>query len=310
KELGTVSNGNVGARGFARANIADFGGASGLDSGDLRHQFVTRLHLLAVDGNDGVASLQASLVGRAIGGNVSDGYAARDSINAGHRRIRDGVELHANRTTRNLVVRSDQLVVNLHHGIGRHREADALVSSATGVNGSVDADHLARHVHQRTARVAGIDGSVGLDERLKLPVGNDIAALGGDDTGGDRLIETEWASHRKHPVADRHAVRIAQLRGGQRLLGINLDDREIGFLVNPDHDGVVGNGRGIVHELDADSVGFFDHVIVGNDVALGIDDDAGTQGTFAKVVGTLTLVRTALATLPSLSAKKAVEEIL
>ena len=51
-------------------------------------------------------------------------------------------------------------------------------------------------------------------------------------------------------------------------------------------------------------------MIVGNDVALGIDDDAGTQGTFAKVVGTLTLVRTALATLPTLSAKKAVEEIL
>src|ERR1019366_10190564 len=100
-------------------------------------------------------------------------------------------------------------------------EADALVSSSTGVDGRIDADPLARHVHQRTTRVAGIDGRVGLDERLKLPVRNDIASFGGNDTGGDRLIETEWASHRKHPVANRHAVRVAQLRGGQRLLGVN-----------------------------------------------------------------------------------------
>src|ERR1019366_4440237 len=63
-------------------------------------------------------------------GTVSDGDATGDSINAGHRRIGDGVELHANRTARNFVVRSDQLVVNLHHGVGRHRETDALVSSA------------------------------------------------------------------------------------------------------------------------------------------------------------------------------------
>ena len=62
KQLGTVSNGDVGRRCFSTANIADFGRASGLDRGNLRHQFVARLHLLAIDGNDGVARLQASLV--------------------------------------------------------------------------------------------------------------------------------------------------------------------------------------------------------------------------------------------------------
>src|ERR1022692_3006125 len=307
KQLGTVSNGDVRRRGLPTANIADFGGASRLDSGNLGHQFIARLHLPAIDGNDGVARLQTSLVSRTVRRNVSDGDATGNPIDAGHRRIRHGVELHSNRAARNFVLRSDELVVHLHHGIGRHRETDALVSSATGVNGSVDADHLARHVDQRTARIARIDGRVGLDERLKLPVGNDIASFGGNDTGGDRLIETEWTSHRKHPVADRHAVRVAQLGCGQRLLGVNLDDREIGFLVNPNHDGVVGHGGGIVHQLYVDAIGFLDHVIVGHDVALGVDDDAGTQGALAQIVGPKALVRTSLA---ALATKKAVEEVL
>ena len=60
----------------------------------------------------------------------------------------------------------------------------------------------------------------------------------------------------------------------------DLDDREIRRLVCADY------ARGTAEflairiggELDVDFVGLLDHVIVGDDVALGIDDEAGAEG--------------------------------
>src|SRR6266516_4878980 len=57
----------------------------------------------------------------------------------------------------------------LHHGAGevdRDREAIARVVAGLARNGRVDADHLALDVHEWAARVAGVDGRVGLDEVL------------------------------------------------------------------------------------------------------------------------------------------------
>ena len=91
------------------------------------------------------------------------------------------------------------------------------------------------------------------------------------------LFKAERTADGEDPVADVHAVGVAQLGGGQRLLGVNLDDGQIGFPVHTDHGRVVGHGGGIVHQLHANAVGFLHHVVVGDDVALGIDDDAGAQ---------------------------------
>src|SRR2546427_11404967 len=57
----------------------------------------------------------------------------------------------------------------LHHGAGevdRDREAVARVVAGLARNRRVDADHLALDVHERAARVAGVDRRVGLDEVL------------------------------------------------------------------------------------------------------------------------------------------------
>ena len=112
-----------------------------------------------------------------LGVTSGNGHAAGDAVNARHRGIRNGIELHADRAARDLVVRADQLVVNRDHGVGGHGEADALVAAATGVDGGVDADDLAIHVDQRTAGVAGVDGRIGLNERLELALRNDVTAL-------------------------------------------------------------------------------------------------------------------------------------
>ena len=61
---------------------------------------------------------------------------------------------------------------------------------------------------------------------------------------------------------------------------------------------------GIGGELDKDLVGLFDDVIVGDDVALGIDDEAGAEG-----LADLAVV-TAVALVGDLAAEEAIEEVL
>ena len=101
-------------------------------------------------------------------------------------------------------------------------------------------------------------------------------------------------------------VGVAHLDGGQRRAGVDLDDREIGGLI--DADDVRRTAQvlrvGIGGELDVDLVGLVDHVIVGDDVALGIDDEAGAERLLHLAV--------VAAILPSgsLAAEEAVEEVL
>ena len=81
-------------------------------------------------------------------------------------------------------------------------------------------------------------------------------------------------AHGQHPVSDLHAFGIAQLGNRQRLVGLDLDHGQIGFLVGTDYLGVMQNSRRIIQQLHPDAIGFLDYVPVGHDVALGIDDDA------------------------------------
>ncbi len=70
---------------------------------------------------------------------------------------------------------------------------------------------------------------------------------------------------------------LPSLAVGNGLSDIDLDHGQIGFLVSADHLGIVQHSRRIIQQLHADAVGFFDYVAVGDNVALGIDDDARSQ---------------------------------
>ena len=132
-----------------------------------------------------------------------------------------------------------EVVVDGDDGVGGHGESDALVAGRLGVDGGVDADDFAVHVEQGTAGVAGVDGGVGLDEVLELAgdTGLDGAVLGGDDAGGDGLREGEGAADGFNPVADLGLIGVAHFDGGQRRIGVDLDDGEVGGLVDADDAG-------------------------------------------------------------------------
>ena len=110
--------------------------------------------------------------------------------------------------------RPNQLVVNLHDGIGGKRKTDASVSIGIRKNGGVNANNLSLHVYERATRVAGIDSGVGLDEGLELAIRNDVAAFVGNDSGGDGSALAKRTPKSEYPVANLHAIGIAQFGGG------------------------------------------------------------------------------------------------
>ena len=109
--------------------------------------------------------------------------------------------------------RTDELVIDLHHGIRRQREAHAGIGTGFGKDRGVDANHFTGHVDQRPAGVARIDRGIGLNKRLEVAAGNNFAAFGGDDACSNRLLQAKGTAHGEHPVAHLHAVGIAQLSG-------------------------------------------------------------------------------------------------
>ena len=135
----------------------------------------------------------------------------------------------------------------------------------------------------------------------------DGAVLGGDDAGGDGLRKRKWAADGLDPVADLGGVGVAQFNGRKRRAGVDLDDGKVGGLVDADDAGGTAKilSVGIGGELDVDFVGFVDDVVVGDDVALGIDDEAGAERFLH-----LAIVGAVIGAAGRLAAKEAVEEVL
>src|ERR1700677_1144636 len=201
------------------------------------------------------------------------------------------------------MIGADELVVNIDHGIRRKRKTDSGISISFAQNCCVDPDYFAIHIHQRATGISGVDGSVSLNKGLELAGRNDIAAFRGNDAGGYSANLSEGAANRENPIAHLHAVGVAHLCRGNSSIQVNLDHGQIRFLVFADHLGVVLHTWRIILQTHADPVGFFDHMAIGNDVALGIDDYARSKRTLANrsiAIGSA---------LPALSTEEAVEKI-
>ncbi len=116
-----------------------------------------------------VALLQAGPLRRTVGAHIAHQRAAHFFLteSLGDRR-RDVLRHDPQIRTRDFAVLHDLLHDAARH-IRRDREADTLIAFRTVRDDRrVDADQLAAVVHQRPARIARVDGRVGLDEVLIL----------------------------------------------------------------------------------------------------------------------------------------------
>ena len=73
---------------------------------------------------------------------------------------------------------------------------------------------FAAQIDQRSARVTWIDRGIGLNKVVVRTLAN-IAPLGADDTGGNRVVETERIADRHDPLANFEPVRVTQSHRGQ-----------------------------------------------------------------------------------------------
>jgi hypothetical protein len=112
-----------------------------------------------------------------------------------------------------------------------------------------------------------------LDEVVVLALSDD-AVLGAHDPGGDGVTQTEGVADGDHPLARTHMLGIAQRQCEERLVRLDLDQRDVGVGVTADDGGLE---LGAVLEGHLDAVDRFDHVVVGHDVAVGRDHEAGPQ---------------------------------
>ena len=182
----------------------------------------------------------------------------------------------------------------IHHALGKidgNRKTHALIAAAAGKNGGVDADEFALGVDQRAAGIARVDSGVGLDE-IFVVLNAEIGAAGGaDDAHGDGLADAEGIADGESEIADFYLGRIAERNGGE-MVGVDFQHGDVGLGIAADD---VGGEFTLVAQGNFDVGGAIDHVIVGEDVAVGADDHAGAEAVF------LFLLRSLLAALAGLS---------
>src|SRR5262249_31191399 len=167
--------------------------------------------------------------------------------------------------------RAQVLRQHLLDGVRRDAEGDTVGAVA---DGGVDADQFAVDVQERPARVARVDGRVGLDQVLEhgAPRHGDLPAQGADDAVRDGVPPAVRVADGDHVLADHQIAAGPQRQGGQLLAGLDHQDRQVvGGDVLPGLD-VQG---GAVVQGDGDLPGAGDDVVAGDDVAALVHDDAG-----------------------------------
>ncbi len=164
------------------------------------------------------------------------------------------------------------------HRVRGDREPDARIVARVALDLRVDADHLSQGVQQRAAGVPVVDGGVRLDRvvdreaRLRLHLPMESA----HDSAGDGLLESKGAPDRDHAVADLELARVAERERVEHRRGcVHADDREVGRSVAAHEVARIGLS---VPELDLDRLCVGDDMLIGDDVALVVVDEARAFG--------------------------------
>ncbi len=161
----------------------------------------------------------------------------------------------------------------------RDGEADPDAAARGRKDRIVDADHIAGHVEQRAARIATVDGGVGLDVAVVGAPHAGVAEHRRDDPARNRAAQSEGVADRDHPVARARLSGIAEPHEGEGLASADLEHREIGFDIIADQFGsvfgAVGHGDGDLFNRAAARGA--DDVVVGHDIAVRRDEETGPQ---------------------------------
>ena len=156
-----------------------------------------------------------------------------------------------------------QVVYYLVHDARGDGKTITAVRTGLRIEHGVDAYQLARGVHQCTTAVAGIDGGIGLDERLHT-VGIQRTGLGTYYAGGHSAVQVEGVADGYHPFAHTQLIAVADGKGGQ-VLTVYLDECQVGVLVVA-YD--AGTELTVVVQCHTQLIGALHHVVVGHYITI------------------------------------------
>ncbi len=163
----------------------------------------------------------------------------------------------------------------------RNRDRETNTISFTA-GGSVDANDLAGGVDERAARVAGVDGGVGLDHVGEVLGGAHVAAVGGKGAASARndavsdsvLVLAESITDSDDGLASGDSFRIAKSDRGEIIDVINLEEGNIIKRVGADESNFVVSFSTIKDNFDIISA--VDNVFISENIAVFGDDHAST----------------------------------
>ena len=173
---------------------------------------------------------------------------------------------------------ADDLVGNVLGVVNGNSKAHARAGARVALDERVDTHELTIVVNERATGVARVDGGIGLDH-----VGIDGIAAGRahgrgaierrHDTRGDRLLVAEWRADRHDPLAHVELGGVTDF--DRRELGgvsiLKFDDGKIARSIVTHELGLVGGAVVHGHHVLVITI---NHVVVGEDVALGIEHNA------------------------------------
>ena len=129
--------------------------------------------------------------------------------------------------------------------------------------GGVDAHQTTIQIHQRTARIARVDGSVGLYE-VFVPFDTQAAAPeSADDATGHGLVEPKRVADGHDKVAHPQTARIGKT-DLDKFIGVNFQYRQIHLGIAANHGRVQ---QPAVRQGHVDVVGTLHNMIVGDDIS-------------------------------------------
>ena len=233
------------------------------------HHIGSRGDIGIADLRDDVARLKSCLRSGGRGANSRDVGTLIDGqgVALGDLGV-DGRRRHPElRMRRRLAV--DDLLRDVHGVVDRDGEPNARRSARGGGDEGIHPDELPIAVDKRTARIAGVDRSIGLDHvRVNRRRFTGIELGGGaarrrDDARRHRLLEPEGTADGHDPFAYRQIVGRADLDRGQ-VGRIDLENRQIArFIGANDACLVFGTRSGHLKLLCA-----LDDMVVRQDVAI------------------------------------------